>query len=132
VVPAGPSLRLEVRPGSAFGYREAVVSALRQRPNAIVLGELRRPDDAMEALEAWNTGHQGMGTLHAPSCTGMLWRLYSLCRQSESGRHVMHRKISDAVHMVVHMKRVNGRRIADVKRVAGWNGSAENFDLEDV
>lgn len=131
-VPEGPSLRLEVRPGSAFGYREAVVSALRQRPNAIVLGELRRPDDAMEALEAWNTGHQGMGTLHAPSCTRMLRRLYSLCRQSESGRHVMHRTISDAVHMVVHLKRVEGRRVADVQRVLGWNGSTENFDLEEV
>lgn len=132
VVPAGPSLRLEVRPGSSFGYREAVVSALRQRPNAIVLGELRRPDDAMEALEAWNTGHQGMGTLHAPSCTQMLWRLYSLCRQSESGRHIAHRTISDAVHMVVHLKRVGGRRVADVQRVLGWNGAAEDYDLEDV
>lgn len=132
VVPEGPSLRLEVRPGSAFGYREAVVSALRQRPNAIVLGELRRPDDAMEALEAWNTGHQGMGTLHAPSCTRMLWRLYSLCRQSESGRHVMHRDVSDAVHMVVHLKRVDGRRVAEVKRVLGWNGSTQEFELEEV
>lgn len=132
VVPAGPSLRLEVRPGTSFGYREAVMSALRQRPNGIVLGELRSPDDAMEALRAWNTGHQGMGTLHAPSCTEMLWELYSLVRQCERGRHMDHRSIARAVHVVVHMQRVNGRRVADVQRVVGWDRTAENFELEEV
>lgn len=132
VVPAGPSLRLEVRPDSAFDYQHAVASALRQRPDAIILGELRRPDDSMQALNAWNTGHQGMGTIHAPSCTEMLWRLYSLCRESESGRHVLQRSVSSAVHMVVHLKRVNGRRIADVQRVAGWDERQGNFVLETV
>lgn len=132
LVPEGPSLRLEVTPGSGFGYPEAVASALRQCPAGIILGEVRKPDDAMQAVEAWNTGHQGMGTIHAPSCTGMLWRLYSLCRQSESGRHVLQRTISDAVHMVVHLKRVNGRRVADVKRVVGWNEALGNFELAEV
>lgn len=131
-VPAGPSMRMEVQSDSLFGYREAVVSALRQRPNGIVLGELRSPDDAMAALRAWNTGHQGMGTLHAPSCTEMLWELYSLVRQCERGRHMDHRSIARAVHMVVHLKRVDGRRIADVQRVLGWNGSTQEFELEEV
>ena len=128
--PDGPSSRIEVNPASAFGYREAVVSALRQRPNTIALGEVRRPDDAMQAVEAWNTGHQGFGTIHAPSVTGALWRLYSLCRQSESGRHVEPRTILDAIQVVVHMKRVRGRRVIQACRVTGWTG--EDFAVCDV
>jgi pilus assembly protein CpaF len=118
--PEGPSLRLEVRPGSAFGYQQAVWSALRQRPDAIVLGEIRRPDDAMEAIEAWNTGHQGFSTVHAPSCTRMLSRVYSLCRQSQNGHHVTQDAVTDAVQIVVHLRRVDGRRVIDVQRVTGW------------
>jgi Flp pilus assembly CpaF family ATPase len=119
--PTGPSLRLEVRPGSEFGYQQAVWSSLRQRPDAIVLGEIRRPGDAMEAVEAWNTGHQGFGTVHAPSCTRMLHRLYSLCRQSQNGQHVTQDTITDAVQIVVHLKRVDGRRVIDAQRVIGWD-----------
>lgn len=128
--PSGPSSRIEVRPGSGFGYREAIVSSLRQRPNGIVLGELRRSDDAMQAVEAWNTGHQGMGTIHAPSCTGMLWRLYSLCRQSESGRHVTQRTIADAIQVVVHIRRDHGRRVIESRRVTGWSESAGEFQTK--
>jgi Flp pilus assembly CpaF family ATPase len=128
--PDGPSSRIEVRPGTAFGYREAVVSALRQRPSGIVLGELRFPDDAVEALRAWNTGHQGMGTLHAPSCTGMLWMLYDLCRQSEKGRHVTQQSIANAIHAVVHLHRKNGRRVIDAALVVGWSDSDSEFLLK--
>lgn len=129
--PAGPSLRLEVRPGSEFGYQQAVWSALRQRPDAIVLGEIRRPGDAMEAVEAWNTGHQGFSTVHAPSCTRMLQRLYSLCRQSQSGQHVTQDTITDAVQIVVHLRRVDGRRVIDVRRVVGWDG-ANGFQTKGI
>lgn len=130
--PPGASTRIEVSPGSAFGYREGVVSALRQRPNTIVLGELRQPDDAMEALRAWNTGHQGFGTLHAPSCTGMLWELYSLVRQCERGRHVEQRTIARTVQIVVHLRRERGRRIIDVSRVKGWDETAGEFVTERI
>jgi type IV secretion system protein TrbB len=130
--PEGPSLRLEVRSGSAFDYPAAVKSALRQRPNVIALGEVRDPPAALQALDAWNTGHQGFGTVHAPSCTGMLWRMYSLCRQSESGRHVVQRTISDAIQVCIHMRRVNGRRLIDVQRVVGWSDSLGEFSTEGV
>lgn len=128
--PEGPSLRLEVRAGSNFDYPTAVKSALRQRPNVIALGEVRDPPAALQALDAWNTGHQGFGTIHAPSCTGMLWRMYSLCRQSENGRHVVQRTISDAIQVCIHMRRVNGRRLIEVQRVTGWSDSLGEFSTE--
>lgn len=128
--PPGPSTRIEVDPDSAFGYREAVVSSLRQGPNTIVLGEVRRPNDAMEALEAWNTGHQGFGTVHAPSCTRMLWRMYSLCRQSENGRHMTQRSVADGINAVVHVRKQDGRRIIDVQAVGGWDDAVGEFRLK--
>jgi Flp pilus assembly CpaF family ATPase len=131
-LPPGPNTRMEVREDTAFGYKEAVFSALRQRPDAIILGEIRRPDDAQQAVEAWNTGHQGMATIHAGSCQEMLWRLYSLCRQSESGRHVLQRTIASAIDLCVHLKRVRGRRVITVQRVAGWDEAAGEFRLEEV
>jgi len=129
-LPPGPNNRLEVREDSKFTYSDAVFSALRQRPDAIVLGELRRPDDANQAVEAWNTGHQGMATIHAGSCDEMLWRLYSLCRQSESGRHVEQRTIASAIDLCVHLRRVRGRRVITVQRVTGWDG--HKFQLEEL
>lgn len=131
-LPPGPNTRMEVRDNSDFTYQDAVISALRQRPDAIVLGEIRRPDDANQAVEAWNTGHQGLATIHAGSCSAMLWRLYSLCRQSESGRHIEQRTIASAIHLCVHMKRVRGRRVITVQRVVGWNDARAQFDLEEL
>lgn len=115
--PAGPSTKIAVNPKSSFGYREAIESSLRQRPNMLVLGELRKPDDAVEALRAWTTGHQGLATLHAASMDGALWMLYNLCRQSTYGRHTTKRAIADAVNVVVHIRRERGRRLIEVGRV---------------
>jgi Flp pilus assembly CpaF family ATPase len=131
-LPPGPNTRLQVREESSFTYRDAVFSALRQRPDTIVLGEIRRPDDANQAVEAWNTGHQGMATIHAGNCQEMLWRLYSLCRQSESGRHVEQRTIASAIDLCVHLKRVRGKRIITVQRVKDWSDEQKKFVLEEL
>lgn len=125
VLPAGPHTRLKVSSsaGSAFTYRDAVISALRQRPNVVVLGELRHAADANEAITAWSTGHQGLATLHAGSCREMLWRLHGLCRQSETGRHMQERTIASTIGVCVHLRRQNGRRVIDMQRVLGWDGN---------
>jgi type IV secretion system protein TrbB len=127
--PAGPSTKIEVSHGTAFGYREAVRSALRQRPNAIVLGELLEPDDAVQALRAWTSGHQGLSTLHAGSVVGSLWMLYNLCCQSERGRHTTERAVADAVQVVVSVRRMNGRRAIEVGRVLGWSDGEFRIEL---
>jgi type IV secretion system protein VirB11 len=131
-VPAGPSQRLEVPPNGSFTFAHAIKSALRMRPNAIVLGEVRDGDAAYYALRACRTGHQGLSTIHAGSCQGMLWELYSLCRQSEQGRHILERTVSDSVSVCVHLTRKNGRRVIDVQRVHGWNAAAGEYLLEQV
>jgi Flp pilus assembly CpaF family ATPase len=129
-LPPGPNTRMQVQTDSAFDYHHAVRSALRQRPDAIVLGEVRAPDDAQQAIRAWTTGHQGMATIHAGDCQEMLWQLHNLCCQSEVGRHTQPRTIASAIDLCVHLRRVRGKRVITVQRVIGWDGS--KFQLEDL
>lgn len=128
-VPSGPSTRIKVNK-NGFTYSQAIESALRQRPNSIVLGEIRDGSTAVQALRAWNTGHQGMGTIHAPSVTGMLLQIYNLCRESESGRHIVPDTVAAVINIGVHVKLVAGRRLFDVRRVVGFDG--RKFELEEL
>src|SRR5262249_26381596 len=73
----------ETRPPNESGkgevtIRDLVRSALRLRPDRIVLGEVRGPE-ALDLITAMNTGHGGsMGTVHANSPNDALVRLETL------------------------------------------------------
>ena len=73
----------------ALRTREGVVSltdlvrsALRLRPDRIIIGEVRGPE-ALDLIKAWGTGHPGgVGTLHAGSALGALLRLEQLIQEA--------------------------------------------------
>lgn len=69
---AANSLHIEVTEETAFS--QAVKFALRQKPNYIVVGEVRG-GEAMALLQAAATGHPGIGTIHAGSIQGALRNL---------------------------------------------------------
>lgn len=61
---------------------QLVRSALRLRPDRIVVGEVRG-GEALDLLKAWGTGHPGgVGTLHAGSAAGALLRLEQLIQEA--------------------------------------------------
>lgn len=66
------SLHIEVTEEAAFS--RAVKFALRQKPNYIIVGEVRG-GEAMAMLQAAATGHPGIGTIHAGSIQGALRNL---------------------------------------------------------
>ena len=78
-------VRLEARGRNAEGVgevtiRELVVNALRMRPDRIIVGECRS-DEAIDMLQAMNTGHDGsLTTLHANSPREAVDRLVTMVR----------------------------------------------------
>src|SRR5678810_1027543 len=73
-------VRLETRPENLEGrgavrQRQLLINSLRMRPDRIILGEVRG-EEALDMLQAMNTGHDGsLTTIHANSTRDALHRL---------------------------------------------------------
>jgi type IV secretion system protein VirB11 len=98
-------------------------STMRLRPDRIIVGEVR-DGAALTLLKAWNTGHPGgVTTIHSNSTLSALRRLEQLT--AEVSQQPMHAVIGEAVDLVVSIERAGkSRRVRDVMRVNGFNGSA--------
>jgi pilus assembly protein CpaF len=123
-------LRLESRPANLEGggevtIRHLVRNALRMRPDRIIVGEVRGPE-ALDMLQALNTGHDGsMTTVHANSAADALRRIETLALMADVALpHVaVRQQAASAIDLVVHLERArDGTRavteIVDVVRFA--------------
>ena len=119
----GHVVRLEARPPNAEGEGEITVrdllkSALRLRPDRIILGEVRG-SEAFDLVTALNTGHRGsMTTVHSNGPEQAMWKLATLALAAgETSELAVTRQLSEAVDLVVQIDRgTEGRRITAVKR----------------
>lgn len=96
-----------IEKNNKFDYAEAIAQALRQNPTRIIVGECRYPQQAIEMLQSWNTGHPGgMSTLHANSAREVVQRLTELAnRETKSDQGSM---VREAVDVVLQMRRLPG------------------------
>ncbi|MES2264572.1 MAG: P-type conjugative transfer ATPase TrbB [Pseudomonadota bacterium] len=96
-------------------------TTLRMRPDRILVGEVRGPE-ALDLLDAWNTGHEGgAATLHANNPAAGLIRLKSLISRNESAPAEIEPLIGEVVHMVVHIARtLEGRVVQEILEVSGY------------
>lgn len=94
---------------------------LRMRPDRILVGEVRGAE-ALDLLDAWNTGHEGgAATLHANNSLAALTRLKSLISRNEAAPSDIEPLIGEAVHMVISIARANdGRRVQEVLEISGY------------
>jgi len=94
---------------------------LRMRPDRILVGEVRGPE-ALDLLDAWNTGHEGgAATLHANNPLAGLARLKSLISRNRSAPSDIEPLIGEVVHVVVHIARTsNGRRVQEILEISGY------------
>ena len=124
----GHVIRLEARPPNAEGagaitIRALLRSALRLRPDRIILGEVRGPE-ALDLVSALNTGHRGsLTTVHANSPEEALLRIETLALTAgDTSEAAVSRQLRAAVDLVVQIERRDGRRrvvaIEDFPRVA--------------
>ena len=124
-------ISLESRPPNVEGLGEVTVralvrNALRMRPDRILVGEVRG-GEALDMLQAMNTGHEGsMSTAHANSPSDLLSRLETMAMMSDVELPVPHvrEQIAAALDVIVHMSRLaDGRRA--VTHVASVEGLRE-------
>jgi pilus assembly protein CpaF len=116
----GHVVRLEARPPNAEGkgalpVRMLLRSALRLRPDRIILGEVRGAE-ALDMIGALNTGHAGsMSTVHANSPEEALWRIETLALSGDDrvGETAVRRQLRAAVDLIVQLERQHGRRRVD-------------------
>ncbi|MGI8597312.1 MAG: CpaF family protein [Thermoleophilaceae bacterium] len=132
-------IRLEARPANLEGrgevtIRQLVRNALRMRPDRLLVGEVRGPE-ALDMLQALNTGHEGsLTTVHANSPADALRRVETLALMAGLGlpHAAVREQVASALDLVVHQARSEGgaRRIEaveEVVRVAGGAGTRELF-----
>lgn len=101
--------------------RDLVRSALRLRPDRIVVGEVRGPE-ALDLITAMNTGHGGsMGTTHANTPYDALIRLETLSMMGDTQvpMSAIRRQIAAAIQLVVQIKRMSdgSRKITQISEV---------------
>ena len=128
-------VRLESRPAGvegvgAIGVRDLVRTALRMRPDRIVVGEVRGAE-AFDMLQACNTGHNGsLSTLHANTAHDALVRLEALANMAgvpgSSRSHI--RSGIDAVIQVART-RTGARRITEIAALGGTSSELQLIAL---
>ena len=101
---------------------DLMVTALRMRPDRIVLGEMRRQSEAEVLFEAMHTGHSVISTLHADTAMQALRRLTS---------PPINLPASDleAVHLLVIQYRDRRRNIRRTLEIAELVGGASETDI---
>ncbi len=131
----------ETRHADAMGegevsVRDLIKSALRLRPDRIVVGEVRGPE-ALDLITAMNTGHGGsMGTTHANTPYDGLVRLETLSMMGDVNipAQALRRQIASALNIVCQIKRFNdgSRKIYAISEVIPELDPFGRYILKDI
>ncbi|HSN95380.1 MAG TPA: CpaF family protein, partial [Anaerolineaceae bacterium] len=121
-------VRLEKRPPNVEGkgeitIRQLVVNALRMRPDRIVVGECRS-GEALDMLQAMNTGHDGsMTTIHSNGPRDTLRRIETMVLMAgmDLPLKAIREQVASSIELVVHLERLKdgSRKVVKVSEVQG-------------
>jgi pilus assembly protein CpaF len=115
--------------------RDLVRNSLRMRPDRIIIGEVRGPE-ALDMLQAMNTGHEGsLTTIHANDTRDALARLEMMVTMAgfEMPLPVIRNYTATAVRLVVHVSRLKGgsRRLTRISEIVGLR-KRQHYVVRDV
>jgi len=124
-------VKLETRPANLEGVgeikqRDLVRNSLRMRPDRIIIGEVRGAE-ALDMLQAMNTGHEGsLTTIHANDTRDALSRLEMMVMMAgfELPVPVIRQYVASAISLIVQLSRLKGgaRRVMRVSEIVGLKG----------
>lgn len=121
-------VRLETRNANTEGcvpitIRDLIKSALRMRPDRIVVGEVRGAE-AIDLLQAMNTGHDGsLSTGHSNSAQDMLSRLETMVLMGmDLPVAAIRQQIASAVDLIIHLGRLKdkSRKVLEIVEVCDY------------
>jgi pilus assembly protein CpaF len=123
--------RMETRPPNVEGQgairiRQLVINALRMRPDRIIVGEVRA-DEALDMLQAMNTGHDGsLTTIHANNPRDAVSRLEVMVGMANAnmGVRAIRQQVASAIDLFVQVARFSdgSRRITHITECVGMEG----------
>jgi len=122
-------VRLEARNANlegegAVSIRDLIKSALRMRPNRIVIGEVRGDETVDMISSAMLNGHSGsMSTGHANSARDMLHRLETMMMMGiDLPLAAISRQVAAALDVIIHLGRLrdHSRRVLEIVEVLGY------------
>lgn len=130
---------LESRPANLEGsgcisIRDLVRNALRMRPDRIVVGECRG-GEALDMLQAMNTGHDGsLTTAHANNPRDLLARLETMVLMAgiDLPAQAIREQIASAIDIIVHQTRFScgSRKVTHISELTGVD--AGKIQLQDI
>lgn len=122
-------VRLETRAAnldnvSEISIRQLIRTALRMRPDRILVGECRGAE-ALDMLQAMNTGHDGsLSTGHANSCRDMVRRLETMVLMGmELPVGAIRAQIASGIDVLIHLGRLRDRtrKVLDIMEIDGMD-----------
>lgn len=120
---------------SEVSIRDLVISAMRLRPDRIIVGEVRG-EEALDLIQVMNTGHDGsMGTVHANNPVDACTRLETLCLMGDTKipPDAVRKMVGSAMQIIVQCSRFHdgGRRTSHISEILGLD-SKGNYISRDI
>jgi pilus assembly protein CpaF len=132
-------VRMETRTANLEGLgeittRDLVRNALRMRPDRILIGECRGAE-ALDMLQAMNTGHEGsLTTIHANTTRDGVSRLEMMASMAgfDMPIWVIRKQIASAVNIILQVSRLSGgvRKVTRISEITGMEG--EVISMQDI
>ncbi len=117
---------------NAISIRDLIKTALRMRPDRIIVGEVRG-SESIDMLQAMNVGQDGsMSTIHANSAGDALSRLETMMMlHTEIPLPALRRQIASGIDIIIHLGRLRdkSRRLLEVREVTGIKDGEIQTDL---
>ena len=122
-------VRLEARNANLEGsgavtIRDLIKSALRMRPDRILVGEVRGEETEDMISSAMLNGHSGsMSTGHANNCVDMLHRLETMMMMGiDMPFTAIQRQVASALDIIIHLGRLRdrSRKVLEIAEVLGY------------
>ncbi|MEI8197493.1 MAG: CpaF/VirB11 family protein, partial [Phycisphaerae bacterium] len=133
-------VQMEARPADVHGrgqitVRDLFTTALRMRPDRIVVGEVRR-GEALDMIQAMTSGHHGsLTTLHASTALDACHRLETMALMADVAipLHALRRQIASAIDLVVQTVRLpDGRRLVSQICEVDYDENKQNYLVNDL